>query len=1034
MKNKNWMMGLVALVISSLSIVSKAQEVTPILSYTFEQTEAVDESGNYPYTLHNNAMVLPTDDGNRVLSTGNKNGYLELGTSVGSGVLSRLTGDYTISIDLCVDAVNALNRFSWAWAFTNGTGTYLGMVNAAGNANWYYEIKDGTAQSVRSGSGLTTDEWHTITVTQVSGVATFYLDGVAKGTASLTLKPSDFAATLTGNYLGRSPFSGDAYMINTLMDNFKVYDSALTAEQVTALYEARPQSQSLVMDIANALRIDREDLILSQAATFIHNELRLPTTCSYGEVEWSYIPFDEPKGEGRLNYEEGVFTVTERGETPTEVGTLQGTITYDGNEYPLFEKSLTVRVAPDDNAYGYLYCHMPNLVPQTGVGTLVSQTITYALGKEEDKGLVFNELNRGSAIIDGIGTKLPWCRDAFMAKDKKRGCYYIVTTDLYGSLDNGTSMLWNYSIGMFRSYDMINWTYSRCDLKKYLTANPPKDIYNNAGTALLTANKVSRVWAPQITFIDGTPYIYYAVGNTDNGDCDHFYISKANEDFTGIESFQMLYGANKVNNVLDADLVFLETDSLWHMSYRDYEAGTIQDITTKDLLNPVWSAPVSSFVHVGGFEASSVFRRINDDVWNIGYVNYSGDVGYHFKTADAMLRNLQASPSMTGHLSPQHGSFLHINETEYQLLQAWSDLKALIADGTTLNEKVKSEQLAALIQKAVTDISTDNGANTDLKALAQTLQEDFRQLRARYQYEKSLYRAEKTNFSTDETKAGVVDAALNNGALTTSITNALTVRESNDPTILMATADQLEAALTQYFETLQAAGEKVTVTNGTFNTSNTGWTLVSGTTGHNSGVAEFFAFRAVDYSAFITQTRRNLDEGYYLVKCQAFERNGENDYTGRDCQEGVEQINYKMFANKDTVEIQSLYNMPYTGAGNLHGFANTMAAANTLFSADATNYANYLLIYVDTKRIKFGLLRDLATIHSSNWCCFDNFEIYSLGLITDIEDVRTSAFEEEQPIYNLSGVQCGMTDNNGDLPLTLKKGIYIVNHQKVVKE
>lgn len=50
MKNKNWMMGLVALVISSLSIVSKAQEVTPILSYTFEQTEAVDESGNYPYT------------------------------------------------------------------------------------------------------------------------------------------------------------------------------------------------------------------------------------------------------------------------------------------------------------------------------------------------------------------------------------------------------------------------------------------------------------------------------------------------------------------------------------------------------------------------------------------------------------------------------------------------------------------------------------------------------------------------------------------------------------------------------------------------------------------------------------------------------------------------------------------------------------------------------------------------------------------------------------------------------------------------
>lgn len=1012
----------------------KAQETSPILNYSFDRDNSSDDSGVYAYTLQNNAMVLPTEDGNRVLSTGDTNGYLDLGETVGAAVLGTLSGDYSITLDMCVGAENSLGSYTWAWAFSNGTGTYLGMVNAAGNANWYYEIKNSTAQSVKSASGLSVGEWHTITVVQESGVCTFYMDGEAKGTQTLTLQPSTFASNLKGNYIARSPFPADAYMKNTLVDNFKVYDVALTAEQIAELYTARPQSNVVVMDAANALRIDKDELCLANAAGYIHKELKLPTECSYGTVVWDFRPYESVEGDGALRYDNGVFTVERRGDAPTSVGTLQGTITFEGVDYPFFEQPLVVRVAPDDEAYGYLYCHMPNLVPETGTGTLVSQTITYALGTEADNGLVFTELNRGSAIIDGIGTKLSWCRDAFMAKDKKRGCYYIVTTDLYGSLDNGTSMLGNYSIGMFRSYDMINWTYTRCDLKKYLTAHPVTDIYDNIGTKLLTAAKVSRVWAPQITFIDGDAYIYYAVGNTDNGDCDHFYISKANEDFTGIESFQMLYGANKIDNILDADLVFLETDSLWHMSYRDYEAGTIRDITTKDLLNPEWSSmPVSSFNHVGGFEASSVFRRINDDVWNIGYVNYSGDVGYHFKTADAMLRNLQASPSMKGHLSPQHGSFLHVTETEYKLLQAWSDLKALIADGTKLNVKVKSDQLGLLIQKVQSDITTDNGERTDLKALSETLQNDFVALRARYRYENALYKAKHANFSSDDTKAGHVDVALNNGALTACIEAADAVSGSDDAQILETTALQLETALRQFYETLRTSGEKITVTNGTFNTSSTGWT-VTGTTGHNSGVAEFFALRAVNYSTQIVQTKRSLDEGYYLVKCRAFERNGENDFTGRDYAEGVELINYKMFANTDTINIQSLYALPYTGTGSLNGFANTTVAANALFTADAANYANYILIYVDNKRIKMGLVRDRSTVNSSDWCCFDNFEIYSLGLITDVKELQTSISDAHQPIYNLSGVRCGTVNAKGELPDTLKKGVYIVNHHKVVKE
>lgn len=1008
-----------------------AQTPAPVLSYSFDEA-ASDDGGRFPAMLYNHAMIVSTGDGNRVLSTGQSDGYMDLGKAVTASVFSQLYDKYSISLDICVDADNALGRFCWAWAFTNGTGKYLGLVNKAGNSDWYYEIKDGSAQNVHSNCGLTTNTWHNITIVQDGSACTFYLDGKATGTQTLTLRPADFATALSGNYLGRSPFNADAYMKNTLMDNFKVYDCALTATQVEKLYAARPVSSEVVLDVSDKLAIAREELYLARAASYIHNHLELPAKCSYGDVTWDFQPGADAEGKGALSYENGAFTVTSRSNAPVCAGTLQGTLAIDGQPCNVFDEPMKVCVAPDDNAYGYIYCHMPNLVPETGIGTLVSQVITYALGTEADKGLVFTELNRGSSIIESIGTTLPWCRDAFMAKDTKRKCYYIVTTDLYGSLDNGTSMLGNYSIGMFRSFDLINWTYTRCDLKQYLRENPVKDIYDNSGTRLLTADKVSRVWAPQIIFIDGDAYIYYAVGNTDNGDCDHFYISHANEDFTGITSFSMLYGANTENNVLDADINYLETDGLYHMSYRDYAGNGILDITTADLLHPEWSSPVSSFQDGSGYEASSVFRRINDDVWNVGNVNYGNNVGFHFHTANAMLRNLQPAPNLSGRLSPQHGSFVYATETEYKLLQAWSDLKALIADAETLNAQASSMQLARLTERAKTDITTDKGAATDLDALSLTLQDDVKVLRARLRYEEMLQAAGKALFSGTE-YAGEMDQKFNEGRLTKALAQAQTVSGSEIPDEWETAAATLRKSLSDFYENLCTKGHRVDIVNGTFSNGTNGWT-VSGAAGSAHGVAEFFALRAVDYSVNIQQTVPISSPGYYLLKCQAFERNGENDHSGRDCREGVEKINYMMFAGKDSVAIRSLYEVPYDGADSWFGFANGMSSANAVFMDNATHYVNYLPVYVDGESLTFGLYRPVSTVQSSDWCCFDNFELYDMGAATAITEVNAASLPACHPVYDLTGIYCGQTGVDGSLPQTLRRGVYVVNRQKVVKQ
>lgn len=73
---------------------------SPILSYTFEQGTPTDDTGQYPATLMNDAFILTTADQNHILKLGNNNSYLKLNRQIGQTILSKLTDDYTISIDI----------------------------------------------------------------------------------------------------------------------------------------------------------------------------------------------------------------------------------------------------------------------------------------------------------------------------------------------------------------------------------------------------------------------------------------------------------------------------------------------------------------------------------------------------------------------------------------------------------------------------------------------------------------------------------------------------------------------------------------------------------------------------------------------------------------------------------------------------------------------------------------------------------------------------------------------------------------------
>ena len=232
-----------------IKISDDSRPTTGLLYYQDFETPAdssgllPDSMGYYPATLAGSAERRYLDDGNWAAYTGSSQGYIDLGETLGAEVMSQLKANYTISLDLCVTTPNQLSKYCWAWALSNGTTQYVALVNAAGNTNWYYEIKDGTASQCKTASSLTVNQWHTVTLVQKGTTATIYVDGTEKGTATVSTKPSAFGYALTDNWLGRSPFSGDAYMTNTYMDNLRIYNTALTADEVKTLADRRPTSR-----------------------------------------------------------------------------------------------------------------------------------------------------------------------------------------------------------------------------------------------------------------------------------------------------------------------------------------------------------------------------------------------------------------------------------------------------------------------------------------------------------------------------------------------------------------------------------------------------------------------------------------------------------------------------------------------------------------------------------------------------------------------------------------------------------------------
>lgn len=656
--------------VTGVSITPEVKEdlPEPLVKYSFGNGTAADDKNTYQGELHN-ASVVEMEDGNKALYIQkDAQGYMDLGAGMARDVLGRLTGDYTVSVDILLPDAGNLASYCWAYGLSKGTDQYIGLVNSPNNTNWHYLIKNTSEEKFESKGGLAYNAWHNLTMTREGNVGKLYVDGYLLKEATSTQVPADMAANLTEAYLGRSPFANDAYMANVFLDNFQIFDRALSAQQAKQLYDAVSGQSTLSVEVTGETDIQEINYLFTKFR-YLHATTKLPVQTENGTpVTWT---LENANGTYlTLNGNTLVVNSLPQGKDAVTAGTLKAAI---GGRTMTTE----VRVAPDDNMYGYLYCFMNS-----------GREITnYALGSKEDLGRKFNVLLGGAEIFNtGELARIEGgTRDAFLCRGEEGDGYLMSTTDMQVA----RSGVWNnYGLDLLRSSDLIHWESTTFDFRdgKKIFSDPDADtgIYRTDAEYA----KINRVWAPQIIWDkdynngQGGYLVYYSLLSSNTGDNrDRIFYSYADRDFKTLTQPRLFFDPGV--SVIDGDILYNPYDGLYHMFYkREGASGSargIYEATSPVLVGGEWTE-VMHVTNEGSeqVEGSSCIRRINEDVYNLYYMRYSGGNAYKYCETDHLGLNVSGSAALGGTGAFQHGSFITVTEAEYTMLQAWSDVKMLL--------------------------------------------------------------------------------------------------------------------------------------------------------------------------------------------------------------------------------------------------------------------------------------------------------------------------------------------------------------------
>lgn len=710
-----------ALMLVAVVTTVTAQAERPIAQFTF--SSVADTTGAYVGTLQQGAELVPYAGGH-VLSLGTDNGYFDFGQAFGE-LIHSLSGNYVISVNVFIPEdtdIKANGNFIWCFANSSSEG-YL-FLNAKDTRFAITQSDYSGEQGVTARSALQKGRWNNLLIMQRGQSARLYLNGVS-ASKSVTLHPSDISQ-LKQNYLGRSCYEGDAYLRGALYSDFRVYDTDIAVSEITRIVTSLKPLNAY----ADSLRLDAQMKAFSPGdLTQLKTDVELPTTFGELKIEWTssdngvitadghitrpahgspvatatltarLIPTD-PQYESlarerqfpvsvlpELSDEETVAadavllvipghpnnvytdltlpTVAENGSVVFWKSSDPEWITNEGRVLKLPEgqkRTVTLtatilkgeaRVTRDfavtlherEPYQNYLFVYFPSNN---------NENLYYAISND---GYNFTPLNNGERVVaaDTISLKRG-VRDPHILRGPD-GMFYMVNTDMRSA--EGWSS--NRGLVMMKSADLVHWQHS--------TVHFPSKY---RGTMF---EKVIRVWAPETIWDnEAQRFMVYFSLRTEARDgipYDKDYYCYANADFTDLDG-EPTYFYDRGSATIDMNIVYNESDSLYHGFYKNEGEGGICKVTARYLtarpgepLGSQWSAPSGTLQQTTeAVEGAGVFKLINQDSWVLMYDCYSNGHYQFCSSSDLEHFTFVQNTRTSGAFTPRHGTVLPITAEE----------------------------------------------------------------------------------------------------------------------------------------------------------------------------------------------------------------------------------------------------------------------------------------------------------------------------------------------------------------------------------
>ena len=746
------------------------------LWFTFNDTSTSptvnDDSGNNYYgTLKSGASASDIGGIDGVLDLGSSNGFIDLGAKFGSDLLSNLE-DFTIATYLCIPSnVDISGAGNFVFSFGNSekiaTDANGCMFFSAKNTRYAISPTNWTReQGIATDKQMDKGEWEHLAVTFNSGTNTakIYINGkVVASSSNIQMTPKQLGET-TYNFIGKSSYAlnGDAYLKNTLLDDFRIYDVALTGNEVDEL-------TSLLPDLNKAwygIQIDQlfESLSFKDGDT-INANLELPVSFNGINITWS-------SSDPEIISASGSVTRPVNGSAPQTV-----LITANASKSgATFEKSFHITVIPILSDAESVAFDADHLNPEGSLNNLRSSLNLQSVGFEG------SIISWSSSILDILAND----GELLYLPEKGTGKIHVVLTATISKGNNSQTRTFNVYVAEKEGYSAYLFTYFtgnsgtqeaiRFALSsdgyryKALNKNQPildsktisstggvrdphilrgkdgKTFYmvvtdmvsangwsSNRAMVLLKSNNLTdwqssvvniqntfsgyedllRVWAPQTIYDSsvGKYMIYWSmkIGNAP----DKIYYAYANDNFTGLATEPELLFKNPGGGaVIDGDIVY--KDGMYHLFFKTEGDGNgIKKAVSSTLTGNYEIIDRYLQSTTNSVEGGCVFRLIDSDTWLLIYDMYNNGA-YQFTESADLEHFSVVGEKVSFDFTPRHGTIIPVTSEEATaLMKKWGnagDVKIQSSASKAVKQNnVNIEQVAAKIYLPVrygTDLSS----------------------------------------------------------------------------------------------------------------------------------------------------------------------------------------------------------------------------------------------------------------------------------------------------------------------------------------